>query len=210
MNARDAERRIEQLEAELAQRDRLLQGLQNQVVQLLDEVAKLSKKKSARGKRPKKRATKKGAKAPTKAVEPPKPPERSGQDETKSEGKGVPRRGPLPEELERHVDEHPLDHQTVTCCLMPLLEARKPVVQERKDIVPAYTRVHRTELHRAECLCCGTMHTAPMPPVAMPNGSMTAALIAYIVNGKCGLHRVPRMQVQPPIRQEEQAMLYGR
>lgn len=125
MNDRDTERRIEQLEAELAQRDRLISGLQNQLVRLLDEVAKLSKVKPARGKRRKKRAAKTGSKAATKGEEPPKPPERSGQDETKSEAKGVPRRGPLPEELERHVDEHPLNRQTVACCLMPLLEARK-------------------------------------------------------------------------------------
>jgi len=54
--------------------------------------------------------------------------------------------------------------------------------------VPATVRVRRIELHRAECLCCGTMHTATMPPVAMPNGSMTAALLAFVVHGKCGMH----------------------
>jgi transposase len=48
--------------------------------------------------------------------------------------------------------------------------------------------VKRVELHQAQCMCCGAMHTAETPPLAMPNGSMSAALIAYIVSGKCGLH----------------------
>ena len=63
-----------------------------------------------------------------------------------------------------------------------------PIVQERRDLVNAYVRVHRLTLHRAACLCCGTVHVAETPPVAMPNGSMTASLLAYIVYGKCGLH----------------------
>jgi transposase len=120
--------------------------------------------------------------------EPPKPPERAKRDKSDPAGGAGPRRGPLPGHLERHVAVHPLDPMIAACCLTPLLETRDPIVQERKDYVPASVRVERIELHRAQCVCCGTMHTAPMPPVAMPNGSMTAALIAFIVHGKCGLH----------------------
>ncbi|MEO0631446.1 MAG: IS66 family transposase, partial [Planctomycetota bacterium] len=48
--------------------------------------------------------------------------------------------------------------------------------------------VHQLRLHKAQCVCCGQTHTATTPPVAMPRGSMTAALLAYVVNGKFALH----------------------
>lgn len=187
MSRDDADRRIEQLEAELAQRDRLLGHLQQQVTKLLNEVAKLSKKPSRGRKRRKEREAKAKAQADPQEQDPPKPPERTAREESK-DPKGTPRRGPLPDHLERHVENHPLDEGAVECCAAPVLEARDPVVQERRDLVKAHVRVQQLQLHRAECLCCGAMHTAPTPPVAMPNGSMTASLIAFIVNGKIGLH----------------------
>jgi len=186
MSRDDTVRRIERLEAELAQRDRLIGHLKAQVAKLLDEVAKLTKKPARGRKRRKQREAKAAGKAGLKE-EPPKPPERSLQD-APEEPKGTPRRGPLPEHLERKVEERSIDSDAVRCCATPVLEARDPLVQERRDLVKAHVRVHRLELHRAECLCCGAMHTAETPPVAMPNGSMTATLIAFIVNGKCGLH----------------------
>ena len=81
-----------------------------------------------------------------------------------------------------------LPSEEVPCCSTPLLEAQEPLVQERRDFVPAQVRVHRLTLHRARCVACGTLHTAPKPPLALPNGSLTASLIAFIVYGKCGLH----------------------
>jgi transposase len=187
MSRDDTDRRIERLEAELAQRDRLIGHLQNQVAHLVDQVAKLAKKPLRGRNRRKRREAKAAAKATSKEEEPPKPPKRAPRGEP-DEPKGTPRRGPLSPDLERKVDEHPIDADTVQCCRTPLLEARDPLVQERRDLVKAHVRVHKLELHRAECVCCGTVHTAQTPPVAMPNGSMTAALIAFIVNGKCGLH----------------------
>ena len=177
------------LRAESTQQKRLIAALTKQLATLLDEVAKLTKKPP--DKRKKGRSE---GKAPTtpesgeEGGEAPKPPARAQRDKPDPPAGAGPRRGPLPDHLERDVTPYPLDPNIVPCCSTPLLEQRDPIVQERKDYVPASVRVERIELHRAQCVCCGTMHTAPMPPVAMPNGSMTAALIAFIVHGKCGMH----------------------
>jgi transposase len=181
MDPRELAEENERLRARVAQQERQNRLLAEQVTRLLDEVAKLTKK-----------SKKKGEKAPhheptpsSDAAPAPKPPERSKSSSTNGDG-GRPRRQPPPDHLERVVQPEPLG--TPSCCAFPLLEAREPLVREQKDHVPARVLVRRIELHRAECLCCGTMHTAPMPPVAMPNGSMTAALVAMIVHGKCSLH----------------------
>ena len=178
-------RRIEKLEAELAQRDRLIQGLQGQVAKLLDQVAKLvDDAERKKGKKRKRGARAAGRKSTGKA---PKPPDRS-DDEDPPDPKGTPRRSPLPDDLPRETETRPLEPDTIECCAGQLLEAMDPVTQERRDFVKAHVRIHRLELHRAQCLCCGAIHTAETPPVAMPNGSMTASLIAFVVFGKCGLH----------------------
>lgn len=186
MTREDAERKIARLEAELAQRDRLLEGLYKQVAKLLDEVARLSKQPS-RGRARRKEREAKTARKRDADADPPTPPDRDEDDDDDSP-KGVPRREPIDGDLERDLEEHPLDPNKVSCCPTPLLESREPKVLERKTLVPAHVRVRRVELHRAQCLCCGAVHTAQTPPLAMPNGSLTAVLIAYIVNGKCGLH----------------------
>ncbi len=179
----DADRRIEELEAQLEQQRRLNQHLSRQLEKLLADVERLKKKPSRGRKRRKEREAK--AAGRKEEGDPPKAPPRDEGDADDTE-KGVPRREPLPDHLERHVEEHPLE--AVTCCTAPVLEARDPKILERKTFVPARTAVKRVELHRAVCLCCGAEHTAETPPLAMPNGSMSAALIAFIVHGKCGLH----------------------
>ena len=162
----------------------MIEHLTKQVAQLLDEVAKLTKKPSRGRKRRKEREAR--AKTRGEKGEAPQAPARD--DEPDGDGKkGIPRRGPLSEHLERQVEEHELSSD-VTCCSTPLLEQRDPKVLERRTVIPERVAVKRVELHRAQCVCCGAMHTAPTPPLAMPNGSMSAALIAYIVHGKCGLH----------------------
>ena len=180
----ETERRIQELEAELAQRDRVIEHLSRQVSKLLDEIAKLKKKPSRGRKRRKEREAKAAGRKDE--GDPPQAPPR---DDAADAGidKKVPRREPISDHLERHVEEHPLD-PAVGCCGTPILEQRDPKVLERKTFIPAKTGVKRVELHRAQCMCCGAMHTAETPPIAMPNGSMSAALIAYIVHGKCGLH----------------------
>jgi transposase len=180
----DADRRIEELEAQLAQQRRLNDHLSKQVARLLDEVAKLTKKPSRGRERRKEREAK--AAGRKEDGDPPEAPPRDAEVDTGTE-QGVPRREPIPDHLERHVEEHSLD-SAVTCCHTPVLEERDPKVLERKTFIPARTAVKRVELHQAQCMCCGAMHTAETPPLAMPNGSMSAALIAYIVSGKCGLH----------------------
>ncbi len=180
----DTERRIQELEALLAHRDRMVEHLSKQVTKLLAEVEKL-KKKPSRGRR--RRKEREGrAEARKDDGEPPQAPPRDDENETAID-KGVPRREPIPDHLERHVEKHPLP-STMECCAHPVLEARDPKVLERRTVIPEQVAVKRVELHRAQCVCCGAMHTAQTPPMAMPNGSMSAALIAYIVHGKCGLH----------------------
>ncbi len=182
MDPADLHRRNEELAATVAQQQRVIEVLSKQVGKLLDDVARLTKK-PAKGKA-KKAAPSRELEAST-TEPPPKPPEPAERRSAEKAG-GVPRRGALPEGLPRDVDGHALP--VVTCCATPWLEARDPLVREQRDFVPAKVQIRRIELHRAECLCCGTFHTAPIPPVAMPNGSMTAALLAFIVHGKCGLH----------------------
>jgi uncharacterized coiled-coil protein SlyX len=108
----DAERRIEELEAQLAQRDRLIEHLSKQVEQLRDEVAKLTKKPSRGRKRRKEREAR--AKARQEEGDPPQAPARDDVTEGNNE-KGVPRRGPIADHLEREVEEHDLSSD-VTCC----------------------------------------------------------------------------------------------
>ena len=188
METDDKTRENDSLRAELTQQKRLVAGLAKQVAQLLEEVARLSKKKAE----PSKKAGKEGKGAPAadateEADDALKPPTRAKSDETAAQPGPGPRRGPLPAHLERVVQVQRISPD-VACCDAPLLEARAPIVREQKDFVPATVRVKRIELHRAQCVCCGAMHVAAMPQVAMPNGSMTAALIAYVVHGKCGMH----------------------
>ena len=176
----------EALRAELAQQKRAVSALAQQVTKLLDEVARLTKKpRKAKGKDRKKESATEGSEGSSEP--PPKPPGRAEREKSTAPAGPGPRRGPLPDHLPRNTDVHPLP-KVIGCCATPWLEARDPLVREQRDFVPASVRVHRIELHRAECLCCGTMHTAEMPAVAMPNGSMTAALVAFVVHGKCGLH----------------------
>jgi transposase len=192
MNRDDLIRRLEHLEADLTQQRRLNLMQQQLVVKLMGEIARLKENKNKNKKAKKKARSRKermsrSSRGSVSDDRPPKPPPRS-EPENAQSPRGTPRRGPLPANLERQVEEHPVDSTRIACCETPLLEARDPLVQERRDFVKAHVRVHRLELHRAECLCCGAMHTAETPPVAMPNGSMTASLIAFIVYGKCGLH----------------------
>jgi transposase len=182
MDPVDLARQNEELRAALAQQKRVIEVLSKQVGKLLDDVARLTKKRP-KGK-PKKESERSSPDAST-TTPPPKPPEPAERRPIEKPG-GVPRRSALPEGLPRDIDTRGLP--PVTCCENPWLEARDPIVREQRDFVPAKVQIRRIELHRAECLCCGTVHTAPMPPVAMPNGSMTAALLAFIVHGKCGLH----------------------
>ena len=156
----DTDRRIEELEAQLAQRDRLIEHLSTQVARLLDEVAKLTKKPSRGRKRRKEREAKTAGR--NEDGDPPKAPPRD-DDVDEDADKGVPRREPLPDHLERHVEEHAVD-PGVTCCATPVLEERDPKVLERKTFIPARTAVKRVELHQAQCMCCGAMHTAETPP----------------------------------------------
>jgi transposase len=179
-----AQDELDELRAVVAQQKRVIDVLTQQVGKLLDEVAHLTKK-SGKGKARKKETPPSSSGEAGSSEPPPKPPAAS-ERKASEKPSGVPRRGPLPADLPRHVDEQPLP--MVACCATPLLEARDPLVREQRDFVPATVRVQQIKLHRAECLCCGTVHTAPMPPVAMPNGSMTAALLAFVVHGKCGLH----------------------
>jgi uncharacterized coiled-coil protein SlyX len=89
----DADRRIEELEAQLAQQRRLNDHLSKQVARLLDEVAKLTKKPSRGRKRRKEREAK--AAGRKEDGDPPEAPPRDAEVDTGTE-QGVPRREPTP------------------------------------------------------------------------------------------------------------------
>jgi hypothetical protein len=181
MDPADLARKNEALAATVAQQQRVIEVLSKQVGKLLDDVARLTKK-PPKGK-PKKKESEPSSPDASTTTPPPKLPEPAERRPIEKPG-GVPRRSALPEGLPRYTRGLP----PVTCCENPWLETRDPIVRDQRDFVPAKGRIRRIELHRAECLCCGAVHTAPMLPVAMPNGSMTAALPAFIVHGKFGLH----------------------
>ena len=182
MSTDDLHRDIEELRAELRQRDRLILGLQRQVARLLDEVAK-------RPAADKKKSRKKGKKSKSKSKPPPgeapKAPPRD-EDTTEKKAKGVPKRKPPPGHFERITEHHPA--RPTPCCQTPDLRRREDKVIEQLDFHPATVDVRRIELEQWLCECCGANHRAPMPPVAVPNGSMTARMLALVAYNKCALH----------------------
>ena len=183
----DYQRENEELRADLRQQRRLVEGLQQQVMRLLGEVDKLQGKDKKKPKTSKKKSKKSTDKDEPKAppTDAPKaPPRNKASGETKA--KGVPKRGPPPDHLERRVEQHAAHPQP--CCELPEVCRGKDKVIEQLDFHPATVDVRRIELEQWFCESCGAEHKAPMPPVAVPNGSMTARMLALIAYNKCALH----------------------
>ena len=176
----DDSSRIEQLEAELAQRDRLVDGLQRQLAKVLDELTRIKaeldkkSKKKKKKKKPKKKTVPKTGAASTA----PQPPERDQKTRPEKE-KEVPRRGPLPDHFERTTEQHQATPQG--CCSHPQVQQIANKVIEQRDYIPARVEVRRIELEQWQCRTCEALHRAPMPAMALPTGP----------------HRVPEMRHEP-------------
>ena len=194
MSYDDAIRELEEVKADLAQQRRLVQGLQNQLEKVLDELAKRDKKDKPKreSKRDKKKRRDKtaAAKAATdKAAEgktAPKAPARTEQTASDKTAKGVPRRGPPPADVPRNTDHHGI--AATRCCEAPNLVRGPDKVIEQRDFVPARVEVRRVELEQWVCQCCEAVHDAPLPEIAVPTGSMTGRMLAHIAASKCAMH----------------------
>ena len=188
MSAEDPNARAEELEAELKQQRRLNSGLQQQMARLLDEVARLQAELAKKRKKKPKKGTGGKTKAESKKdppAEAPTAPVREEPEPAAAEDKGVPRRGPLPDHLERNTEHHGVT--PCRCCSAPRVVQIAPKVIEQRDYVPARLEVHRVELEQYQCENCDAIHRAPMPPTALPNGSLTGRMLAHIAVGKCAM-----------------------
>ena len=198
MNNDDLLREIEDLKADLRQQHRLVKGLQRQVATLLNEIAKRDEKKNP--KREKKRDKKKRRDKAASEKVAPKAPSRTEQTATDDGEKGVPRRGPPPEDVPRNTEHHGI--LGTPCCQAPNLVRGPDKIIEQRDFVPARVEVRRVELEQWVCQCCDATHAAPLPAMAVPTGSMTGRLLAHIAASKCAMHL-------PLIRIGEQLAILG-
>ena len=146
----------------------MVEGLQGQLEELL----------RAKG-LPIQRPRKPRADKPSKLKPPPPRPKKTG-------GKRKPRREPLPEHLERDVEQVPIEH--CAACSSSDVEQREPEVVEKLEYIRAHLRVRRLELGVVGCNCCDTVSTAPLPPLAVPKGNMGATMLSWLAYAKCGLH----------------------
>lgn len=174
--------KIEELEAELRQQRRLVQGLQQQIARILDQLAKADGK-DKKDKKRREKGDKKAKLAPTQE-EAPQAPERKQPDDTKI--KGIPRKQPPAAHLPRSPEHHAA--HPGPCCHAPALSQGPDKVIEQRDFHPARVEVRQMRLEQWNCDNCGTTHNAPLPAMALPKGSMTGSLLAWIAYNKCAMH----------------------
>jgi transposase/uncharacterized coiled-coil protein SlyX len=169
---------IRQLQAQVRQMTKLLEGVQNQLSELVEK------------KRP---ADPHPADGPSKTTPP-------AARQAKDKRKGKPRRGRLPEHLERDVAS--IEVESCPSCGSDAVQSLgQPEVSEKLDYVRAHVRVRRTERAKVRCGDCNTMSTAPMPPTAVPGGNMTASFLAHLVYSKCALH-LPLARIAKDLRNQ--------
>lgn len=185
---RGAEQRDHQFQAQIRQLTALVEGMQRQLRDVLAELA------AARGK--KKGKTNDAERAAAQSPEEDQVPEpdlpglsdRPKEHDEPSRPKRKPKRNKsLPDHLPRHVVRIPVT-RCDRCGGEDLAGVGAGEISERYDYVPAQVRVERMERQTCRCRSCGTLTTAPMPPVPVPGGSMTAALYAHIAYSKCCMH----------------------
>jgi len=94
-----------------------------------------------------------------------------------------PRRGPLPEHLEREERLIDVEQDSCSCCggaLHPIGES----VSEMLDWVPASLRVIRIRRPKYACRTCRTVAQAPAPERAIAGGLATPALLSHVLVSK--------------------------
>lgn len=186
MTSDPRDKKIEELEAELRQRERLVQGLQQQMSALFDKMAKIERElEKKKGKKRKKKGDKKGADQGATEKDAPKAPERKETDDP-NQAKGVPRRGPPPDHLARNTEHHAAD--IGPCCMTPAVVQGEDKVIEQRNFNPATVDVTQIRIEQWACENCGAEHRAPLPEMALPTGSMTGSLLAWIAYNKCAMH----------------------
>jgi len=191
VSTEDPNTRIEELEAELKQQRRLNRGLQQQLARVLDRLARLEEELAKkRKKKPKKGKGKGKGKEQSESkkdppAEAPTAPAREEPEPSATPDKGVPRRGPLPDHLERNTEQYGVT--PCRCCSDPRVVQVAPKIIEQRDYVPARIEIRRVELEQYKCQNCDATHRAPMPAVALPNGSLTARMLAHLAVGKCSM-----------------------
>ena len=161
------------LQAELERLNLMVEGQQTQLAELL----------KAQGRKPKtdkKGGRKGGRRDQSSKIQPPPPKQRPKPPKRK------PRREPLPAHLERIVQRVLLE--ACLGCGSSRLMPQEPLVLEKLAYVKAHLRVRQIMLDVAECLDCGDVSTAQLPPLAVPKGNMDATMLAWLAYAKCGLH----------------------
>jgi transposase len=115
-----------------------------------------------------------------------KPPPR--KKKTKTKPKGKPRRRPLPDHLERQ--ETVIDVETCSNddCQSTNLTGIGRETSEKLVFRRACVYVRQTTRLTKVCNDCETISTAPLPPTAVPRGQMTSSFLAHIAYCKCALH----------------------
>ena len=87
-------------------------------------------------------------------------------------------RGPLPAELPRFAEVHPLPSQTCTCG-HPLTMI-EPIRSEQLDVIPAQVFVREHIRERGVCRACDTPPVvAPLPPQPIPKSLASPGLLAF-------------------------------
>ena len=178
---------VAQLQAALRHQTRLMEGLQRQVGVLLAQ---------QQGERPPPppRTDRDDSEPPASPPSVTQPPPRRKKTPPK---KKTPKRKALSKSLERRVEEHAV----CTCpdCGSGNLAQLAPEVSEKLEYVRAHVRVHKTVRQSVRCRGCGALSTAPLPPQAVPGGSMKASMLAHVAYAKCGLH-MPLVRIAQDLR----------
>lgn len=180
----EAKDQVRELRAQIRQLTALVEGMQGQLSKTLAELAARGGKKKRKEEEPEQ-----SKEAPSGAAgEPvPPPPDPPPEHQDPPTPKQKPKRpATLPAHLPR--DVVPIPVERCEHCGSDDLAGVGQEATERYHYVPAEIRVERMERATCRCRSCGGFTTAPMPPTAVPNGSMTAGLLAHIAYSKCCLH----------------------
>ena len=127
----------------------------------------------------------------------------------KAHSRGKPGRRPLPENLPRIEILHDLPEAEKICACGTALARIGEEVTERLDIVPAKVQVIRHVRLKYACRGCegvesldGAVKLAPLPPQIIPQGIVTAGLLAHVAIAKFA-------DAIPLYRQEQQFRRLG-
>ncbi len=163
----------------LAERDALIEHLQEQVRLLLARRFAPSSEKMPDGQLGLFNEAEASAGAP-------EPCEGEPGSEVAAHRRARPRRAPLPQGLPRVVIEHRLEASQRTCAQHGVeLERFGEVVSEQLDIIPAQVRVLRHVRGKYRCPRCeGHLRTAALPAQPLAKSMASAGLLAFIATAK--------------------------